>query len=138
MAFKSASARCHKPFSDWLVFLSERLDDAGRLIDDNERFRDFIDCDFDDNTYEFCEIWNSSLIYLKDNSFLHEEDIDYLKTLGQTLGYLDITAQEIGIKLFLENLHAKINEISANLTDKIRISIIAGMVSGIFIVVLLV
>lgn len=99
------------------MFLSERLDDADS---------------------QFSEIWDSSLIYLKDNSFLHNEDIDNLKTLGQTLGYLDIASQEMGIKLFLENLHNKINEISSTLNDKIRISIIAGMVGGIFIVVLLV
>ncbi|MBQ8924422.1 MAG: stage III sporulation protein AB [Lachnospiraceae bacterium] len=116
-AFRGVSVRCRKPFSDWLMFLSERLDDADS---------------------QFSEIWDSSLIYLKDNSFLHNEDIDNLKTLGQTLGYLDIASQEMGIKLFLENLHNKINEISSTLNDKIRISIIAGMVGGIFIVVLLV
>ncbi|MBQ8924456.1 MAG: stage III sporulation protein AB [Lachnospiraceae bacterium] len=143
-AFKNVSTKCHKPFSHWLMFISKRLDYADDPNEANEQLINDFDCDdeffngFFHNTYEFSEIWDKSLIYLKDNSFLKNEDIDDLKTLGQTLGYLDITSQKMGISLFLDNLHSKINEINSTLNDKIRISIIAGMVSGIFIVILLI
>ena len=116
-AFYNASIKADKPFSKWLGFLGDTLSN----------------CDKD-----FYDVWCDSLFLLMDETFLTKEDIEELKNLGQTLGYLDIKAHEEGIRLELDNIHEKISDYNEGLKDRMRISVIAGAVFGILIVVILV
>lgn len=141
-AFFNAAGKTDKPFSDWLSYLAGRLKDnynskydyTGFAYSDFEPFN----LDEDYNNFDFFNIWCESLIMLKDNSFLSNEDIEELKALGQTLGYLDIEAHKAGIGLEINNLHDRISCVSDGLKERMRVSVIAGAVFGILVVVVLV
>lgn len=141
-AFFNAAGKTDKPFSDWLSYL------ADRLKDNHNNYYDYTGLDYGDtksfsldedyNNFDFFNIWCESLILLKNNSYLLNEDIEELKALGQTLGYLDIEAHKVGMGLEINNLHDRITCISDGLKDRMRVSVIAGAVFGILVVVVLV
>ena len=54
------------------------------------------------------------------------------------MGYLDIEAHKMGLKLEIDNIHDKINDFNSDLKDKMRISVISGAVIGILVVIVLV
>ena len=120
--FQNAGRRVKEPYGSWLAELGERLE---AVTFDNA------------GSYSFNDIWEISLEDLRVASHLKDEDIAELATLGQTLGYMDVTAQQMGLTLYLEELRRDIERISASLPDKTRVSVIAGTVGGILIVILL-
>lgn len=114
----NASLKCGQPFSDWLNNLGDRLE----LSDSGEGF---------------AEIWFDSLNILYEKSLLSKRDINEIKSLGQTLGYLDIRSQEMGLKLEKENIHEQLVKSDRELTNRMKISVILGTLGGIFIVIML-
>ena len=118
-AFVNAAKKADKPFSDWLYYLGLRLKDEY-------------------NGSDFYKIWCDSLNMLQDDTFLSKEDIEELMSLGQTLGYLDIEAHRAGIELEIDNIHNRINDINEGLKDRMRVSVVAGAVFGILVVMILV
>ena len=114
----NASEKCGQPFNTWLNNLSLNLE------------RDDIDGCFDD-------IWSESLKILEEKSALKREDIETLECLGHTLGYLDIRTQEMGLALEKESLHERVGRIAGELSNRMKISVIMGLLSGIFIVIML-
>ncbi len=120
-ALINASRKADKPFDNWLFYLGKRVDSDTVVETDG-----------------FYEIWISSLEMLRQDTCLSNEDIEELATVGQTLGYLDIEAHRAGLELELKSLHEKICEYSETLAGKMRISVIAGALLGIMIVIVLV
>lgn len=120
-ALINASKKADKPFNNWLFFLSER-----------------VTSDIAVETDGFYEIWVSSLEMLRQDTCLSNEDIEELATVGQTLGYLDIEAHRAGLELEMKSLHEKICEYNEALTGKMRISVIAGALFGILVVIVLI
>lgn len=114
----NASTKCGQPFSDWLEIVGDRLE----LSDSGEGFS---------------EIWFESLNVLYEKSLLSKRDINEINSLGQTLGYLDIRSQEMGLKLEKENIHERLVQSDRELMNRMKISVILGTLSGIFIVIML-
>lgn len=114
----NASEKCRQPFCDWLSNLGDRLE----ISDKGESFAD---------------IWSESLAMLYDSSLLNRKDINEINSLGQTLGYLDIRSQEMGLKLEKENIHNRLVQLDRELMNRMKISVILGTLGGIFIVIML-
>lgn len=116
-ACMSASTRCGHPFDSWLRGISIELEEGTDM--------------------SFAEVWENSLKELETVSSLRKEDFRELLAIGQTLGYLDIKAQEAGLSLEKENIHSNIVNLDKSLSNNMKVSIILGTLGGIFIVVLL-
>jgi len=114
----NSSYKCGQPFDKWLYELGISLKEQQK----DERFD---------------KLWAGSLDELLDATYLKNSDLEELYNLGQTLGYLDIKAQEHGLALEKENMHIKIKGLSEELTNKMKISVIMGILGAIFIVILL-
>lgn len=117
-AFRFASKKCGQPFNEWLIYLSDSLSD--------------INCDSD-----FYTIWTSSLAILRDKSRLNKTDLSIVENIGQTLGYLDIRAMEQGLSLERENIKDVAKTSLCELPNRVKISIILGILGGVFIIIVL-
>ncbi len=120
-AFNNAAVKADKPFSMWLLNLGESL----YLYDTPDKD-------------SFYEIWCDSLEMLRYGTCLTNEDIEELAAVGQTLGYLDIEAHKAGLALEIDHFHEKIFEYNQTLTGRMRVSVMAGAVFGILVVIVLV
>ena len=116
-AIESVSGKVYFPFDSWLDKLSVILKQ------DRER--------------GFPEIWEDSLQELRGLSHLKKDDVKYLISLGQVLGYLDVSAQQRGMELEKENIHNLIVGLDKELANNMKVSIIMGTLGGIFLVLLL-
>lgn len=118
-AFLFASKKCGQPFNEWLMFLSDSLSD--------------VNCVSDFNT-----IWNGSLAILRDKSKLNKSDLSIVENIGQTLGYLDIRAMEQGLLLERENIKDVVKTSLCELPNRVRISIILGILGGVLVILILI
>ncbi|MBO6115394.1 MAG: stage III sporulation protein AB [Lachnospiraceae bacterium] len=93
----------------------------------------------DDTGYnaDFFSIWTDSLFLLSSGTCLTKEDLEELCAIGQTLGYLDIEAHKMGLRLEIDSFHKKISDYSEGLKDKIKVSVVTGAVVGILVVIVL-
>ena len=85
----------------------------------------------------FFSIWTDSLFLLSSGTCLTKEDLEELCAIGQTLGYLDIEAHKMGLRLEIDSFHKKISDYSEGLKDKIKVSVVTGAVVGILVVIVL-
>ncbi|GEM_PF-2937943 len=117
-ALHKASIKCGQPFDTWLLSVSEEL-------------KNNIDISFN-------EIWEKSLGFLKDNTSLKDRDIGELINFGQALSCGDIKTMVKAITLEKENIHNSINTLNINLMNNMKISIVMGILGGMFLVIILV
>lgn len=127
-----ASDRTKEPFCNWLSIIAEKTENQTEEIFDEEF------TDEENGTTSFSDIWEDSIDYLQNESCLTKKDIKELLAFGQALGYLDINTQQMGMHLEKEQLHTRIQRLSEELTNKMKISVILGTLGGIFIVVMLI
>ena len=113
----AASLRCGQPFKLWLEKIASELEN--------------------DYAYSFSDIWEKSIEELRDKSHLRKTDIIELVAVGQTLGYLDVKAQQMGMALEKENIHNTIKSLESGLANNMKIAVILGTLGGIFLVVVL-
>lgn len=117
-ACMNASLKCGQPFNIWLSNLSTNLESG----DSDEGFE---------------KIWSEALTILDTGSALKKEDIEVIKNMGHTLGYLDIRSQEMGLALEKENIHERAVRNARELSERMRVSVIMGTLGGILIVIML-
>ena len=117
-AFYSASIRYGQPFNAWLRKMSIMLSE--------------------ESDKDFSLIWQISLNELKDATHLKNDDIREISNFGQALGYPDIRSMEKGIELEKENIHNCISGLDKDLMENMKVSVILGIMGGIFLVILLV
>ena len=129
-AFESISKKCSVPFSGWLDELSKRLDRNLRLRMDDEYMRM-------ENT-DFQSLWKKSADDFYLQSGLKREDMEYIYNLGQTIGYLDVQAQEQGLLLLQGDLNRHIQRLEDEMHERIRVAMILGAVLGILLVIIFV
>lgn len=116
--FRHVGKRVKEPYQSWFLALSEEL--RGRS----------------GNT--FLVLWEQTMnTYLVQPS-LKREDMEHLSVLGQNLGYLDGEMQIRTIDLYLEHLELAIEKTKDGLTAKKRLYNYLGVMSGIFIAVVLI
>ncbi|MDE6025910.1 MAG: stage III sporulation protein AB [Lachnospiraceae bacterium] len=120
--FLNAASKCEAPFDTWLGDLGDKL-----ICGEPEIMPE-----------SFVSIWQKSLDYIRDNTKLKEKDINIIEALGQALGYLDINTQQMSLKLEQDNLHNTIRQAEVEVSNKMKISVVMGMLGGMMIVILLI
>lgn len=107
-----------EPYFSWLAELENRLEKR-----DGDSF--FV-------------IWERTLETCRRESRLKERDVERLLGMGINMGYLDAKTQLGAIELYLEQLQADIERTREGLAVKKRLCHCLGVMSGIFIAVILV
>lgn len=113
-----ASKKCGQPFKTWLEEVSEALKN--------------------NMDKSFSEIWDKSMFNLKKSTCLKEGDIRELVNLGQALGYPDIRTMLSAMTLEKENIHNSVTALNSNLMNNMKISIVMGVLGGLFMIIILV
>lgn len=84
----------------------------------------------------FSAIWKEETEKIL-NSPLKEEDISSLKSLGDHLGYLDLTMQERTLLLYLEQLDGQIAYLKQNTKERTKLYTSLGIMGGLFLAVIM-
>ena len=87
---------------------------------------------------DFDQIWRKHADRLYESSGLKQEDMEYIYNLGQTIGYLDVQAQEEGLELLQADLGRHIRELETESKDRIRVSLAVGSVAGVLLIIILI
>ncbi|CVI73039.1 stage III sporulation protein SpoAB [Clostridiales bacterium CHKCI001] len=87
--------------------------------------------------HPFFVIWANMIKRYWENSALTEEDKAIFISVGEKMGYLDKEMQLNTIQLFLTQIEQRQEILRKMLPEKCRISRLIGVLSGIFIVILL-
>ena len=108
--FARVAKKCRQPYAAWLSALSQALMEAqqGQAYSYTE-----VAADFD-------QIWRKHADRLYESSGLKQEDMEYIYNLGQTIGYLDVQAQEEGLALLQADLGRHIRELETESKDRRR------------------
>ena len=110
--------RVKEPYSSWLRHMRDAL---------NER-----------SEQSFAGIWTSCIESDLKNTRLTREDIEELKQMGISLGYLDVSMQLGMLQLYLERLELKIHQIQGEVVSKRKVWNCLGGLGGIFLTIMLV
>ncbi|MGN0434997.1 MAG: stage III sporulation protein AB [Wujia sp.] len=138
-ACSRVSYKCGQPFRDWLSTLSNNLknDDLLEIQDKEEHNAVLQESDhIGENTVS--NIWSSSLEILQQQGHLKGDDIIVLNAIGNTLGYLDIYSQQMGIDLEREHIHMHISNLDKDLNNRMKVAITMGILGGILLVTFLI
>ena len=115
--FRHVGRRAKDPYQKWFSYLAEEIDHRRNVT--------------------FNDIWNISIdMYLGNQGFLRV-DITELKEMGTQMGCLDTKTQIGVLNLYTERLELSIQKIREGLAAKRRLSNCLGVMSGIFIAVIL-
>ena len=87
---------------------------------------------------DFDQIWIEHADKLYESSGLKQEDMEYIYNLGQTIGYLDVQAQEEGLALLQADLGRHIRELEAEAKDRMRLSLVVGTGAGVLLIIILI
>lgn len=86
----------------------------------------------------FFSLWKDSIDSYLPESILKEQDIQNLKSLGSNMGCMDKTLQLGVVDLYLSELEVKIQEVREQITEKRKLCNCLGIMSGIFLVIVLI
>lgn len=115
--FLNIGQRVTEPYKSWLLEMSERTNAFT-----GENFED---------------IWKESIRKNLKGLELPEHELESLKTLGDQLGFADVQVQMRLIDLYQEHLERTIREVHEQAQTKVRLYHCLGVMSGLFIAVLL-
>lgn len=116
-AFDHISGRTEGNYHKWLCFLSERLEQKG-----GQSFR---------------EIWEEAELEIRKELHLRKEQRELLRNLGTSLGCYDRELEIGAIDLYLEQLGQSIQQLQQEIPEKRRLFRCLGVMSGIFVAVVL-
>lgn len=86
----------------------------------------------------FTNIWDKGIKdYLKD-TYMNDQDREQLNRLGETLGYLDREMQLKTIDIYVEQLEHELEEAITTMKEKTRLYNMLGVLSGLFLTVVLI
>ena len=106
-----------EPYKSWLLEMSERTNA------------------FTGDSFEY--IWKDSINKNLKVLDLPEQELDSLKALGSQLGFADTQIQMKLIDLYQEQLERNIREVHGEVQTKVRLYHCLGVMSGLFVAVLL-
>ena len=86
----------------------------------------------------FCQIWSGGIQESLRESGLEQEEKDKLSEIGKRLGNADMEAQIRSLDLYLEELKKSMEEKREGMKTRIRLCHCLGVMSGIFLTILLV
>ena len=115
--FENIGQGVREPFKSWLLEMSEKTNAfIGESIED---------------------IWKDSCKRHLGVLDLPEQELESLKSLGNQLGYADIQVQMRLLDLYQEHLDRTIREVHDQVQTKVRLYHCLGVMSGLFVAVLL-
>lgn len=120
--------KCRQPYAAWLSELSQALMEAQQ----RQAYS------YTEVAADFDQIWIEHADKLYESSGLKQEDMEYIYNLGQTIGYLDVQAQEEGLALLQADLGRHIRELEAEAKDRMRLSLVVGSVAGVLLIIILI
>lgn len=126
--FERVSKKCSPSFAGWL----KKLTDALAVMQSDTKLEPSA------VVSDFYQIWKKEADELYASSGLNREDMEYIYNLGQTIGYLDVQAQEQGLLLLQADLSRHIQGLEAETKDRVRLSLVFGTVAGILLIILLI
>lgn len=85
----------------------------------------------------FSEIWKKSVDEDLKDTCMNKKDKVYLANLGDNLGYLDKEMQINTIDLYIEQLEGELKETIGTVKEKTRLYNLLGVLSGIFITIIM-
>ena len=106
-----------EPYKSWLLDMSDRVNAFS-----GARFED---------------IWKASVHKNLNMLDLPGQELEALKSLGNQLGYADIQVQMRLLDLYQEHLERTIREVHGEVQTKVRLYHCLGVMSGLFVAVLL-
>lgn len=116
-AFKNVSKRISYPYSEFLLSVSEKLEER--------------------TGEKFSKIWNEEIKKQLSKSGLSKKHLEKLSELGEILGYLDKEMQISNLLLFNERIDCEINECIDKNKSNCRMYKSLGVLSGVLIVILI-
>lgn len=126
--FTRVSRKCKAPYADWLSTLAVSLRNVQDVPPMQER----------EVVADFYQIWVKNADELYEKSGLKKEDIEYIYNLGQTIGYLDVQAQEEGLALLQADLSRHIHELETTSKEQMKIAFVIGTVVGVLLIIILI
>lgn len=84
------------------------------------------------------EVWAEILQNNKEDYYFAEEDLDYLKSFGKTLGYLDKNLQINSIRVTVKYIEDKIEELNVTSLQNKKLYQTLGILGGLLICVVLI
>lgn len=84
------------------------------------------------------KIWEEELEKMEENWALEKQELADFRQFGGELGYLDLAMQEKTLNLYLEKLELAEKTLLGNLDAKVRLSASLGILSGVFLVIVLI
>ncbi len=86
----------------------------------------------------FATIWENGIKNYMKSTYMNQQDREQIKHLGENLGYLDKEMQLKTIDLYIEQLDHELNDSVATMKDKTRLYNMLGILSGLFLTVVLI
>ena len=118
--------------------LQEIFYDLSKL-DDNTNIKNiFFNLNQKLDNKKLSEVWNDVVLEEKKYLSLKEDDINLLKTLGNTLGKSDVDGQMSGINLFTELLKVQLQKAEKEKEKSSKMYKSLGAIVGIVIVIILI
>lgn len=115
---------------------------AVRMNNNEDRIRNFFESVanrlIEEKEKDFKDIWKEEVLNLKPRAYLDGKDEDKLNNMAEGLGYLDVTHQLNAIDQYIELLDADITELSGKYKDTCKLYTSLGIMSGLFLTILLV
>ena len=121
-ALHNVAGKTREPFRRWLLMLCENLDTQSIAYTEYS---------------DFYSMWRNSMGYLRDNTYLTNQDIDKLLDTGKALGYLDIESQQMNLNLERELIHNFIASLDKDIGSRMKNAIILCFLGGIMVVIAL-
>lgn len=115
--FLHVSRRTVQPYKEWLLSMERKM---GRM---------------DSGAFE--TIWTQAVKEHLDDSGLPRKELERLGGLGSQLGVLDLTLQLRVLELYQEQLGLSMEEVREGMKTKVRLCHCLGVMSGLFVSVLL-
>lgn len=82
------------------------------------------------------ELWLNSLEVNSKNTFLSRDDIDYLKGIGDLLGYLDTETQKNTLEMYVLHIDNEIELLNENRDKNAKMYQSLGVLTGLLIIIL--
>ncbi len=86
----------------------------------------------------FQAIWEEGTKNYMKNSYMNQQDREQLNQLGENLGYLDKEMQLKTIDFYIEQLDHELQDSIATMKEKTRLYNMLGILSGLFLTVVLI
>lgn len=123
-----------------LTPLPQAMDNISKRIDEpiSKIFSEFSSSLNDKTGQGLGDIWVKILEDNKDLYYFNKEDIDYLKSFGKTLGYLDKSLQINSIAVTIKYMEEKVEELNVSSLKNKKLYQTLGVLAGMLICIVLI